>query len=805
MEQARVVVIGGGITGCSVAYHLAQAGWTDVLLVEKGQLTSGATAHAAGLVTVLSPSATMMGFRRYSVELYGRLGVFQAVGSLRLASSPDQLIELHRSASRARALGLDAEVISAAEARRLAPALSGDELYGAIHLPQDGHLDPHSTTHAVAAAARAMGARIRTGVRVTGIELGPDRAVRRVLTDQGPIDTQLVVDAAGLWGPQVAAMVGAFAPSTPVDHQHIALRAVPGHELPPDMPCFRDPDNLVYGRSEPGGGMLFGGYEQAPVARWIDGVPWDHEARSLPPDMARFEPLLAGAIRRFPFLERAEVVRLVCHPDAMTPDANPLLGPMPGVRGFWLAAGLSLNGFGGGGGIGRTIAAWITTGEPDVDVAPYRAWRFGPVFNDPVYAAELAKETYRYYYRLRYPDDVDEAGRPRRLSALHERLQETGTVFTVKHGWERPDRVRPGEAWRRAGPDQRAWGWGTPPYLDTVAQECRAVRERVGLIDLSSFGKIQVEGPGALALLQRVAANEMDRAVGAVTYTPFLDTRGGMVADVTVSRLAADRFRVVTGAGYVTGDLGWLRAHISPADGQVSLRDASDELACLGLWGPRARDVLAGATDDDVSGAALPMRAARTIHVGGAPVLAARISYAGELGWELYMDRDWAVQVWDRLVAGGAGFGLRPFGYRALESLRMEKGYRYYGTDLTALETPHEAGLSAFVRPAKEPFIGRDALADRTTPDRRLRTVAVGDDGWQAVYGGEAVLAGDRVVGRLRSVAYGFTVGRMIGYVYLPADTPEGAQLAVDALDRRIPAQVVADVLVDPAGERMRA
>jgi 4-methylaminobutanoate oxidase (formaldehyde-forming) len=338
-----------------------------------------------------------------------------------------------------------------------------------------------------------------------------------------------------------------------------------------------------------------------------------------------------------------------------------------------------------------------------------------------------------------------------------------------------------------------------------VAQECRAVRERAGLIDLSSFGKIQVEGPGALALLQRVAANEMDRAVGAVTYTPFLDTRGGMVADVTVSRLAADGFRVVTGAGYVTGDLGWLRAHVSADDGDVSLRDASDELACLGLWGPRARDVLAGATDDDVSDAALPMRVARTIRVAGAQVLAARISYAGELGWELYVDRESAVQVWDGLAAAGAAFSLRPFGYRALESLRMEKGYRYYGTDLTALETPYAAGLGAFVRPAKGPFIGRDALAGRARPDRRLRTVAVGDGGWQAVYGGEAVVAGDRVVGRLRSVAYGYTVGRMIGFVYLPADMPEGAPLAVDALDRRIPAEVVADVLVDPAGERMRA
>ena len=298
MDQARVVVIGGGITGCSVAYHLAEAGWTDVLLLEKAQLTAGSTCHAAGLVTVFNPSATMMRFRSYSVELYERLGVFERSGSLRLASSPDQLRELERAASRARGIGLEAEVVSADEARRRMPAIGPADLYGAVYLAQDGYLDPHTATHALADAARALGARIRTGVRVTGFELSARRAVTAVLTDHGPIATELVVDAAGIWAPQVAAMVGAFIPSTPVDHQHIALRAVPGSELPRDMPCFRDPDNLVYGKSEQGG-MLFGGYEADPAARWIDGVPWDHAAASLPPDYERFAPLMAGAVRRF--------------------------------------------------------------------------------------------------------------------------------------------------------------------------------------------------------------------------------------------------------------------------------------------------------------------------------------------------------------------------------------------------------------------------------------------------------------------------------------------------------------------------
>jgi len=807
-DQARVVVIGGGITGCSVAYHLALAGWSDVLLVEKAQLTAGSTCQAAGLVTAFNPSSTMMAFRRYSIDLYRELGVFETVGSLRLASSPDQLRELERTASRARGIGLDAGVIGAAEARRLMPAISADSLYGAVHLAGDGHLDPHATTHAVADAARALGVRIRTGVLVTGFGLSARREVTTVVTDHGPIATELVVDAAGMWAPQVAAMVGAFIPSTPVDHQHVALKAVPGHELPREMPCFRDPDNLVYGKSEQGG-MVFGGYETDPVSRWEDGVPWGHAATSLTPDWERFAPLMDGAIRRFPFLADAEAIRLVCHPDAMTPDANPLLGPLPGVRGFWVAAGLSLNGFGGGGGIGRAIAGWITAGDPGVDVGPYRAWRFGEPYRDPAFAAGLARETYSDYYRLRYPFDADVAGRPRRLSALHGRLQDTGAVFGTKSGWERADHHEPGRRWRRSGRDQAAYGWTEPPWFERVCAEALAVRERAGIIDLSSFGKIAVEGPGALALLQRVSSNDVDRPAGSLVYTQWCDDRGGMVADVTVSRLAADRFRVVTGAGYVASELAWLRTHADGADGPVTIRDASAELGTIGLWGPRARHILAATTADDVGDAAIPLRRAVDIRIGEAPVLAGRISYAGELGWELTTPAEWAVAVWDALWAVGTSHGLEPFGYRALDMLRMEKGYRYFGTDLTMLDTPFEAGLGAFVRLGKGPFIGREALAvarDGTpgAPDRRLRTLAVGGPGYLPVYGGEAVRVEGNVVSRLRSVAYGPTAGRTIAYAYLPAATVEDAVLEIDVFDERVAAVVAPDVLVDPAGERMR-
>ncbi len=615
-EAARVVVIGGGITGCSVALHLAEAGWTDVLLVEKATLTAGSTCHAAGLVTAFNPSATMMGFRRYSIELYERLGVFDRVGSLRLASSEPQLRELERTASRARGIGLDVGVIGPEEARRVMPAISADSLYGAVHLGGDGHLDPHTATYAVADAARVLGVRIRTGTRVTGFELSPGREVRRVLTESGPIDTELVVDAGGMWAPQIAAMVGAFIPSTPVDHQHVALKAVPGHELPRDMPCFRDPDNLVYGKSEQGG-MVFGGYELDPVSRWEDGVPWEHAARALPPDYERFAPLMAGAIRRFPFLGDAEAIRLVCHPDAMTPRCQPAAGPdCPGCGDSGSLQDCPSTDSAGAGGIGRAIAGWITAGDPDVDVGPYRAWRFADVYRDPGFTAGLAREAYGDYYRLRYPYDADVAGRPKRLSPLHGRLQEAGAVFGTKAGWERADHHEPGRPWRRAGRDQVEWGWAEPPWFERVGDEARAVRERAGIIDLSSFGKIAVDGPGALGLLQHAAANDVDRPVGSVIYTPFLDERGGMVADVTVTRLATDRFRVVTGAGYVATDLGWLEAHAD--ERSVVLRDVSDDFATIGLWGPRAREILAASSPDDVGDEALPARSAATVEVAGA-------------------------------------------------------------------------------------------------------------------------------------------------------------------------------------------
>jgi 4-methylaminobutanoate oxidase (formaldehyde-forming) len=805
-DQAQVVIVGGGIVGANVAYHLAKLGWTDVILFEKGEIASGESTHAAGLVTQFATSQTLMQFRKYSIELYSGLGLFDHVGSLRVASTEDQLKELQRSVSRANAIGMDVEIISPAEALRIMPQLSKENLYGAIYLPRDGQLDPYTTTTSMARFAKEMGVEVCTGVRVTGIELSPKGEIQRVITDHGSVKTEIVVNAAGMWAPRVAAMAGLHIPTTPVDHQHIALKAVSNHEFPATTPCLRDPDNLVYMRQE-AGGLVIGGYEPNPLARWIDGAPWEHGGTTLPADYDRFEQLLEGAIRRIPFLDKAGIITLVCHPGAYTPDCQPMLGPMAGARGMWIAAGMSLNGYGGAGGIGKLMAEWIVEGEPSLDVYAYRATRFGNYYSNPEYAAERTREGVKYYYRLRFPNDENEWARPHRISPVHYRLQEMGAVFGEKFGWERVNFFEPGKPWRRAGADQREWGWKRPPYFERVGKEHVATRERVTLFDLTSFGKIEVQGAGALPLLQRVSDSNMDKPAGSATYTQFLNTRGGVEADLTITRISVDRFWVITGSAFIGNDLAWLRMHHKPEDGEVTISDITMDWACLALWGPKARSVLQKLTQDDISNEVLPYLHAMEVHVNGTTIWAQRVSYVGELGWELYVPTERATLIWDAILKTGKEYGIEVGGYKVLDSLRLEKGYRYYTADVTPLETPYEGGLGFCVDLTKSDFIGKDALVKQKKDGlkRKLCTVVLDGDEFTQIYGGEAVYHDGKVITRVRSGGFGYTLKKNILYAYLPVELAKaGIRIDLELIEGRRSGEVTATVLFDPKGERVR-
>jgi 4-methylaminobutanoate oxidase (formaldehyde-forming) len=481
---------------------------------------------------------------------------------------------------------------------------------------------------------------------------------------------------------------------------------------------------------------------------------------------------------------------------------------MAGARGFWMAAGMSLNGYGGAGGIGKLMAEWIVEGEPSLDIYAFRATRFSDYYSSPYYAAERTREGVKYYYRLRFPNDENEWGRPNRLSPVHSRLQELGAVFGEKFGWERVNHFDRGQPSRRAGADQRQWGWSKPPYFDRVGAEHAATRERVTLFDLTSFGKIEVSGPGALPLLQRVADAEMDKPVGSATYCQFLNSRGGVEADLTVTRLGPELFRVVTGSAFIGNDLAWLRMSQRSEDGAVSIRDITMEWACFALWGPKARDVLQQITTSDVSNAGFPYLHAGTIDINGTAIWAQRVSYVGELGWELYAPPFRAQPVWDTIMAAGTSFGMEVGGYKVLDSLRLEKGYRYYTADVTPLETPYEGGLGFCVSLEKSDFIGKAALvrAKAERLQRKLCTLVLDDGSFTQIYGGEAVYHDDKVITRVRSGGFGYTVKKNILYAYLPPELSKvGSRVEIDLLEGRQAAQVTATVLFDPKGERLRA
>lgn len=806
-EHARAVIVGGGVAGASVAYHLTALGWREVVLLEQGELTGGSTFHAAGLVGQLRGSVALTRLMMWSVECYrgllgetGRDPGWHEVGSLRLASSPERLLELRRQVGWARTFGLPLELVGPEEARRLFPVMSTEGVLGALYLPTDGHVDPGGLTAALVEGARRRGARIRTGVRVTGMRVRQGR-VHAVETDQGEIRTEVVVNAAGIWAGEVGRMVGITLPVVPVRHQYLTTRPIEG--VHPKMPTLRDPDLLDYFREEVGG-LVVGGWERQPVSWGLEGIPRSFHRQLLPPDWDQFAPLLENAIRRIPALARAEVVRLVHGPEAFTPDGEFLLGESPEVRGFFVAAGFCAHGIAGAGGAGRILAHWIVDGDPGLDVWRMDVRRFGPEARAPAAVRDRALDIYARYYDIRYPGEERAVGRGLRLSPVHARTRALGAVFGEKAGWERPNWFEPNAA--LGDPNRRPRGWAGRFWSPAIEAEHRATRERVALFDETSFAKFEVVGPGALGLLQRLCDNDVDRPVGAIVYTSMLNPRGGIECDFTVTRLGPDRFRIVTGAAFGAHDRGWVARHL-PSDGSVQLVDVTSALVCLGLFGPRARDVLAAVASEDVSSVAFPYLTARELTVGRVPVLAARVTYVGELGWELYAPTEFGLELWDTLWEAGRPHGMLAAGYRAMDSLRLEKGYRYWSADITPDDTPFEAGLGFAVKLDKGEFIGRQALLRQKAEGirRKLCCLTLADP-LAVALGGEPVSADGRVVGRVTSGGFGYSVAQSIAYAYLPvAHAGVGTPVTVELFGEPVEATVAAEPLWDPRGLRVRS
>ena len=810
-ERARAVVIGGGVGGTSIAYHLTQLGWKDVVLLERAQLTSGSTFHSAGLVGQLRSTTSLTRMMMYGTELYRRLqdetGVdpgWHEVGSLRLASTPERMEELRRQAAWARTFGLPLELIGPDEAGRAFPLMVTEGVLGAIFLPTDGWLDPSGLALAMAAGARAGGASIRTGARAVGIGVEGGRVTGVEVEQRGERSTiraDVVVNAGGMFAPEIGRLAGVTVPIVPMAHQYVFTERIEG--VSAGVPALRDPDNLCYFREEVGG-LCMGGYERNPAPWSLDGVPADFNGKLLAPDWPRFEEIMAGAIRRVPAIADAGINRLINGPEGFTPDNEFILGESD-VRGFFVAAGFCAHGIAGAGGIGQQMAQWIVDGEPELDLWKMDIRRFGAQYRSRAYTLARTTEVYATYYDIHYPNEERQAGRPLRLSPAYEELVALDAEFGEKGGWERPNWFASNEA---AGDERlRPRGWAGQHWSPAIGAEALATRNAAALFDESSFAKLKVTGRGALALLQHLCANDMDRPIGAITYTQMLNARGGIEADFTVTRLGEERFLIVTGTAFGNHDLAWIARH-QPDDGSVEVRDITSARACLGLWGPRARDILAPLTNADLGNDAFPYLTAHELTVGYVPCLALRLTYVGELGWELYPPAEYGRALWRTIWDAGRPHGLVAGGYRAIEALRLEKGYRVWSSDITPEETPDEAGL-AFAVKADKPggFLGRDALLERRGRPlpKRLRCLVI-DEPLAVCLGNEPVRLDGEICGRVTSGGYGFAVECSIAYAYLPPERSKpGARAEIDVFGEWVGASVAREPLYDPSGKRIRA
>lgn len=796
--------MGAGIAGASIAYHLARLGWTEVVVIEAGALAGGTTSHAPGLVGQLRSSVSLTRMLMYSVELYRTLEIdgqpgFSEVGSLRLASSPARLEELARQVGFARSVGLDAHLLSPTEARALFPLMDLTSVEGALYLPHDGSATATVLARAMIQRAQDLGVAFFPHTQVSGLELDRGR-VRAIHCSAGRIETEHVIVAAGIWSPGIGRMADVSLPLIPMQHQY--ARCAPLPDLAgSSLPNLRDPDNLVYVRQD-GERFVLGGYERNPERYSSDAIPEGPNATIQPFDPARFEPLHQALRQRIPALQSVALQDTVNGLESFTPDGEFLLGPSAEVRGFWAACGFCAHGVSGAGGVGKMMAEWMVEGEPSLDLW-HMDLRRAAHASGAQYIRQRVAEIYRTYYDISYPLQERSSARELRLSPMYDQLRALGASFGEKAGWERANWFTPNQS---GGPGTvHPRRWGTRDWSPAIAAEHAATRHHVALFDVTSFSKVEVGGPGALHLLQYLASNELDKPLGTITYTQMLNHRGGIECDLTVTRLAHDRFRLITGTAFGTHDLHWIRQHL-PEDGSVYALDLTSSLCCVGLWGPHARDVLQHVTEDEVGNDAFPYLTARAIAVGPVPVLALRVTYVGELGWELYAPMEYGRTLWDLLWGAGQEYGMAAAGYRAIDSLRLEKGYRYWSTDIHSEYTPYEAGLGFAVRLRKGDFLGRTALLEARERglQRKLCCLTLAD-GSAVALGGEPLMDGERVLGRVTSGGYGYTVERSIAYGYLPTEYSEpGTTVELVWFGERIVATVEREPLYDPTNSRIK-
>ncbi len=766
--HASTVIVGGGIAGVSTAYHLAKLGVRDVLLLEQGKLTCGTTWHAAGLVGQLRATRNATRMSRYGIELYSSLeretGLatgWKQCGSLNVARTPERLTLYRRQMARARSFGIEFDFITPAEAGRLAPILRTDDLAGAVWIPGDGKVNPTDLTQSLAKGARNAGAALLEGVRVTGVTLHNGRVAGvqwRAGEATGTTRCETLVNCGGQWARAFGRMAGVTVPLYAAEHFYLVTRPIAG--VTPALPVVRDPDGCIYYKEEVGG-LVMGGFEPRAKPWNVEPIPDGFEFQLLPEDWDQFQILMEHAIHRTPCLETAQVKLLLNGPESFTPDGNFILGEAPEVRGYFVCAGFNSAGIANAGGAGRLMAEWISAGEAPLDLWDVDIRRFAPLHANRRHLADRTVESLGLHYAMRWPREELASVRPLRRSPLYDRLRAKGAVFGTKMNWERANYFLP------AGARVPAPTFGTPGWLPHVLEEQRACREDAAVFDQTSFAKFVLKGRDAVRVLQRLAANDVDVAPGRMVYTALLNHRGGFESDVTVTRLAPDAFFIVTGSAQGTRDAAWIERHIG-ADEHASLVDVTSAYCVISVMGPKAEALLASLSSDDLSRAAMPFATARDIDVGYARVRAARMSYVGGPGFELYVASDQCVTLYDALAEAGPRFGLRDAGYYTLDALRIEAGRRAWGAELSPDETPFEAGLDHAVKLDKGvDFIGREALVrqQREGVTKRLVLLAF-DDPDAFPWGGEPVLMDGRNIGELTSAGYSRKCGRAIAMAY---------------------------------------